>query len=161
VDVGPFVVSDAQAAKLIQPRKCSFHHPAPASQVAAVPRSTHGQQRMNLACAQTITDGRRVIRTIAEDAVRTAPWSPSLTLERRNRVDQRQRFLRVMPVGTSQTDGQRHALSVADHVTFAPSFGAICWIRTGLRPATHRPHRAAIEHRPRPVNLVVTREPIE
>jgi len=53
-------------------------------------------------------------------------------LERQNRVDQRQRFFRVMPVGTSQTEGQRHALPVADHVTFASSFGSIRWIRTGL-----------------------------
>src|SRR5262249_1238019 len=79
VDVGPFVVADAPPAKLIQPRKCPFHYPAPTSQAAAVPRSTLGQQRVNVTGAQTVTDRLRVIRTIAEDAVRTAPYNRHLT----------------------------------------------------------------------------------
>src|SRR5262249_62347851 len=67
VSVGPLVVANAQAAKLIQPRKRPFHHPAPAPQATAVLRSTHGQQRMNVANAQTVPDGLPRIRTIPPD----------------------------------------------------------------------------------------------
>src|SRR5262249_15377017 len=55
----------------------------------------------------------------------------------------------------------RHAVSVADHVTLAPSPGSIRWIRTGFRPTTHRPHGATIHDRSRPINLVISSEPIQ
>src|SRR5215472_4984984 len=66
-----------------------------------------------------------------------------------------------MPVGTGETDRERHAPGFADHMAFAPSLGSVGGIRTRLASTTHRPHGAAIDNRPRPVNLVVTREPIE
>jgi hypothetical protein len=62
-------------------------------------RAAHGE-RENLASSQALTYGLCVIRTVAEEAVRTAPRSASLALERRNRIDELQRFLRIMPVGT-------------------------------------------------------------
>ena len=161
MDVGPFVVADAQPAKLIQPRKRPFHHPSPASQAAAVPRSTDGQQRVNVAGAQTVTDGLRIIRAIAENAVRTVPWSPSLALERRNRIDERQRFLRIMTVGTGQTDRERHAPAVADHMAFAPSLSPVGGIWTRLRSTTHCSHGTTIHDRPRPIDLVVASQPIQ
>jgi len=47
-----------------------------------------------------------------------------------------------VPVGTSQADGERHALAITDQMTFAASLGSIGGIRTSLRPATKRPHGA-------------------
>ena len=124
-------------------------------------RAAHGEQRENTASSEALTYGLCVIRTVAEEAVRTAPRPASLALERRNRIDEPQRFLRIMPVGTGQTDRERNAPGVADHMAFAPSLGSVGGIRTRLASTTHRPHGAAIDNRPRPVNLVVTREPIE
>ncbi len=105
VDVGPPVVPHAEAAELIQPGKRALDDPPPSLQATPVLRAAHGQQRENVAGSQTETDDLRVIRAVAEHAVRTAPRSPSLALERRNRIDERQRFFRVMPVGPSQPDG--------------------------------------------------------
>lgn len=101
MDVGAFVVPHAQAAELIQPGEGAFHYPAPSPKAAAVPRSTHGQSREHVAGSQTLTDDLRVIRAVAEHAVRTAPRSPSLTLEWRDRIDERQRFFRVVAAGPS------------------------------------------------------------
>src|SRR5262245_27578441 len=66
-----------------------------------------------------------------------------------------------MPVGTGQTDRERHAPPVADQMTFAASLGPVGGIRTSLRATTHRADGTAIDYCPRPVNLVVTRKPIE
>ena len=52
-------------------------------------RAPPGEQRENMASSQALTYGLRVIGTVAEEAVRTAPRSPSLALERRNRTDER------------------------------------------------------------------------
>jgi hypothetical protein len=140
VHVGSLLVPHAQAAKLIQPRERALHDPPPLAQATPMRRAARGEHRENVASSQDLTDGFRVIRTVAENAVRTAPRSPSLALERRNRIDERQRFFRVVPVGTSQADGERHALAITDQMTFAASLGSIGGIRTSLRPATHRPH---------------------
>ena len=45
MDVGPLVIADAQAAKLIQPGKRALDDPAPPAQAAAVLGAAHGQQR--------------------------------------------------------------------------------------------------------------------
>jgi hypothetical protein len=103
----------------------------------------------------------RIIRAIAENAVRTVPWSPSLALERRNRIDERQRFLRIMTVGTGQTDRERHGPTVADYMAFAPSLSPVGWIWTRLRSTTHCSHGATIHDRPRPIDLVMASQPIQ
>jgi hypothetical protein len=128
--------------KLVQPGKCAFNDPPPPTQATSMLRAAHGKQWENVASSQHLTDGLRVIRTVAEHAVRPAPWSPSLTLEWRNRIDKGQRFFRVVPVGgTRQADGERHAPSVADHVTLAASLGSIRRIRAVCCP----PHTARTE----------------
>ena len=58
VDVGPFVVTDAQTAELIQPRKRPLDNPAPPPQAAAVFGAAHRQQRQNVTRAQAVPDGR-------------------------------------------------------------------------------------------------------
>jgi hypothetical protein len=86
-------------------------------------------------------------RPVTQHAVRTTAGSPSFALERRNRIDEQQRFLRIMPAGSGQADREGHAPAVADQMTFAASLGSIGGIRTNLRPTTHRPHGAAIDLR--------------
>jgi hypothetical protein len=108
VNVGSLLVPHAQAAKLAQPSKCALNDPPPLAQAAPMLRAAHREQRENMASSQALAYGPRVIRTVTEDAVGTAPWSPSLTLERRNGIDQWQRLFRVVLVGTGQTNGERH-----------------------------------------------------
>jgi hypothetical protein len=45
MDVGSLLIADPKAAKLIEPTKCSFYHPSPSSQTAAVSRVAFGNQR--------------------------------------------------------------------------------------------------------------------
>ena len=78
-----------------------------------------------------------------------------------NRIDQRQCFLRVIPVGTGQPDGERHASRVANQMTLAPSLGAIRGIWTGLRTAVHRADRAAVNNRSGPIDVAFAGEPIQ
>ena len=93
MDVGPFVVADTQATKLIQPRKCPLDNPAPPAQAAAVLGAAHRQQAQNVARAQAVPDGRRVIAAVAERADRPAPRSAAFALQGWNRIDQGQGFL--------------------------------------------------------------------
>jgi hypothetical protein len=98
VNVGSLLVSHAQAAKLIQPRERALHDPPPLAQATPMLRAAHGEQRKNVASSQALTYGLCVIRAVAENAFRTAPRPPSIALERGNRIDEWQRFFRVVPV---------------------------------------------------------------
>src|SRR5262249_12993533 len=75
---------------------------------------------------------------VANHAIWAMPWPSTFTLEWRNRIHQRQGFLRVVPVGTGQPDGERHASRITNQMTLAPSLGAIRGIWTGLRTAVHQ-----------------------
>ena len=44
MDVGPLLIADAQAAKLVQPRKCPLHDPAPPPQATSVLGASHGRR---------------------------------------------------------------------------------------------------------------------
>jgi hypothetical protein len=44
---------------------------------------------------------------------------------------------------------------------FASTLGAVGRIGTRLRAAMHRAHRATIDHRPRPIDLILPSQPIE
>src|ERR1700693_5665251 len=46
-------------------------------------------------------------------------------------------------------------------MALAPALGPIGGIRTGLVPAVHRADGTTVDHRPRPINLVVACEPIQ
>jgi ABC-type uncharacterized transport system involved in gliding motility auxiliary subunit len=130
VDVGPFVVPDAEPAKLIEPGKCPLDHPAPLPQTAAVRGAAHSQQRQDVTRAQAVPDGGRVIAAVAEHADRPASGSAAFALQWRNRINQGQSFLRVVSIGTGQADRERDALSITDQMPFAPALGAIGGIRT-------------------------------
>jgi hypothetical protein len=126
-----------------------------------VSRSARGEKWQNVAGSQSPSDALGVVGTIAEHAVGTTPGSSSFALQRRDRIDKRQRFLRIVPVGAGQAHRQWRALPVADQMALAPAFGPVGRIRTGLPSTIHCPHGAAIDNSPRPTNLIVTREPIE
>ena len=56
---------------------------------------------------------------------------------------------------------ERHALPVADQMALAPALGPIGGIRTGLVTPVHPADATTVHDRPRPINLVVPREPIQ
>src|SRR6266852_8508452 len=77
VDVGPLVVTHAEAAKLIQPGKRTLDHPPPPAQAAAVHRATPRDERANPTRAQPAPNGLCVVAPITEHTVRSPPRSPA------------------------------------------------------------------------------------
>ena len=65
MDVGPLFIADAQAAKLIQPRESSLHHPSPSAQSTAMLGVALGEPRHDVAGTQTLADCLGVIATVA------------------------------------------------------------------------------------------------
>jgi hypothetical protein len=64
MDVGSLFVSDSQSAKLVEPGKGPFDHPAPSPEPAAMFGVTHREQRHDAAVAQTLPDRLRIITAI-------------------------------------------------------------------------------------------------
>jgi hypothetical protein len=126
-----------------------------------VTRSAHSEEWENVTNSEPQSDALSIVGTIAKYAVGTTAWSSSLALQRRDCIDRRQGFLRIVPVGSGQANGKWCAAAVADQVTLAPALGPVSRIRPGLASTADGPHGAAIDTNPRPINLVVTREPIE
>ena len=108
-----------------------------------------------------MSDARRIVAAVANHAIWPIPWPSTFTPEWRNRIHQRQGFLRVVPVGTGQPDGERHASRITNQMTLAPSLGAIRGIWTGLRTAVHRADRAAVNNRSGPIDVAFAGEPIQ
>jgi hypothetical protein len=89
VNVGPFVVADAQAAKLIQPGKCPFDDPTPAPEATARLGAAHRDQWENPTDSQAVADRFRVVAAIGDDAIRSTPRSAAFALEWRNCIHSR------------------------------------------------------------------------
>jgi hypothetical protein len=123
--------------------------------------AAHRQQRRDVTNPETTPNGRRVVTAIPEHPLRPLSGPPAFALQRRNRIHQRQGFLRVVPIRAGQAHGERHASPIANQMTLAPALGPIGGIRAGLVPAVHRADRTTVDHRPRPINLVGACEPIE
>ena len=103
--------------------------------------AAHGQQGHDVASSKATPNGSRIVAAIPEHTVwslsRSAPWA----LQRGDRIDQRQGFLRVVPIRAGQTHGERHASPVAKQMALASALGPISWIR----PVWSPPYTARME----------------
>ena len=72
-----------------------------------------------------------------------------------------QSFLRVVPVRAGQADRERHTLPIADQMALAPEFGPIGRIRPSVIAAVHGADGTTVHDRSRPVNLIISSEPIQ
>ena len=138
VDVGPLVIPHAQTAKLIESGKRPLHDPPPPAQSTPVRGAKHGEPRHDMPRPQSAPNRLGIVAAIAQHTVRPPPRSPPFALEWGNRINQRQGFLRVVPVGTGQAERERHATAVANQMALAPALRSVGRIRTGLRSAIHR-----------------------
>ena len=140
VDVGSFVVADAKTAKLISRANVRSttqrHRPKPLPCLVRRIASSGRMWRVRKPCRMGPhhSRGRRAHRP-AGSGVAASPCSE------RNRIDQGQGFLRVVPVGAGQADRKRDALSITDQMPFAPALGAI----GGFGPVCVPPHTARTE----------------
>ena len=98
MNVGPLVVPDTKASKLIEPGKCPLDDPAPSSQTAAVLGAAHRQQRQDAASSQPGPDCLCIIAAVSHHTIWTTPRPSPLALEWKNRIHQsRRRRQHVIP----------------------------------------------------------------
>ena len=84
------------------------------------------------------------------------PWASSLSLQAWDGINQCERLLRVVTIGSGQLNGERNSPCVADQMTFAAQrgrsvgFGPVC--RPQKLPGSNcRPRRPATNQSPRSV----------
>jgi hypothetical protein len=92
VDVRPLVIPDAEATELIQSSKGPLDDPAPPAQPAPVLGAAHSDQRLDMPRPQPTPNGGGVVAAIPEHTVWPPSRSPSIAVQRGNRIDQRQGF---------------------------------------------------------------------
>ena len=141
MDVGPFVISHAQAAKLAEPGKGPLHDPPPPAQATPMRRAAHSQHRHDVASPEAAPNGGRIAAAIPEHTIRPLPWSPACAVHRGNRIHQRQSFLRVVPIRAGQTHRERHTAPVADQMPLPPRLAR----SAGFGPVRSPPYAARIE----------------
>jgi hypothetical protein len=123
--------------------------------------AAHGQRGRDVTSSKTPPNGDRVVAAIPQHTVWPLSRSSPFAVQWGNRIDQRQGFLRVVPIRAGQTHGVRHASPVANQMTLAAALGPIGRVRTGLVPTMHLADGTTVNDRTRPINLVVAREPIQ
>ena len=161
MDLWPLVIADAEATELIQPSKGPLDDPAPPAQPAPVLGAAHSDQRVDMPRPQPTPNGGCVVATIPEHTMRPPSRSSPFAVQRGNCIDQRQGFLRVVPIRAGQTYGERHAAPVANQMTLAPVLGPIGRVRTSLATAMHGADGTTVHDRSRPINLIISSEPIQ
>src|SRR5262245_5131050 len=122
------------------------------TQAAPVCGTAHGQPWNDATRAQSVSDRRRVVAAVPDDAMSPTPPPSAGPLQRRNGVHERQRLLRVVAVRSCQLDGERHAARVTNQMMLAASLGTIGGIRTSLRAAVHGTHGTTVDDRAGPID---------
>ena len=135
MDVVSLFIAYSQPAEFEQPTEYPFHDATMNTQSTPMLRISFGDKRSDAALPQRHADflfgivgaiGERCVGTLAA----AAPWA----FDRRNRVDQRDRRLRVVDVRAGMRDGQRRPLAIADNMPLRAIFAAIRGIGAGLLP---------------------------
>jgi hypothetical protein len=124
-------------------------------------RAAHGQPGHDVPRSETAPNRCRVVAAVTEHTVWTTARPPAFALKCGNRIYQRERFLRILPVRARQADGQRHAALIADQMALASTFGPIGGIRPSLIATIHRALGTTIHDGSRPIDLVVSSQPVE
>ena len=87
---------------MIQPRKGPLDDPAPPAQPASVRGAAHREPRLDMPRSQPTPNRRRVVAAIPEHTVWPLSRSTAGAAQRGNRIHQREGFLRVVPIRSSE-----------------------------------------------------------
>lgn len=127
-------ITNSQSAKLMQPGKCAFHHPAKYTQAAAVFRSAFCQNRTYAKFVQFVSMWLTVVSSISLNIIRFLTRTTYLACNWRNRSDQWQQLSYIMTIGPGDFHCERDSIGISDNVMFRPQFPSIRCIRTRFRP---------------------------
>jgi len=92
------------------------------------------EPRYDAAGTQTLPDCLCVITTVTQHAIRPMAGTPTLSLQERDRVNQRECLLRVVTVCPGELNDQRNSASVANQMTLAAEFRSVGGVGTCLKP---------------------------
>jgi hypothetical protein len=134
MNIRPFLISNAKAAKLIQPCKRSLYNPAILPKSTSMGLEAFGNKGFDAPTSELLTNPCRIVRTVSKQRNRPIPRPAPSTTNRGNPIHQLYRHLRVVPVGSGQHNTQRSAVSVGQKTSFAPAFGLVRGIGTRLGP---------------------------
>ena len=135
MDVVSFFVTYTKTAEFEQPTKDPFDDTAMNAQPTAMFRVSLGDERLDTALAERHTDFVfGVVGAIGERRVRPLAATSTRTFDRWNRVDQRDRGLRIVDVRAGVRDSQRRPLTIAGNMPLRAIFTAIGGIGAGLHP---------------------------
>ncbi len=113
MDVVTFFVTRTQTPEVHQPSGGRFNEPAEYAQATAVRRVAPGDHRPDPSLAQRLADLLiEVVRTVGEELIRASARTAYRPPDRRDRVDQRNRLVRIVAVGTGVGDDQRRASAI-------------------------------------------------
>ena len=139
VDIGSPLVTNTQSSELVQPTQCTFHYPTMNAQAAVVRGISFGDDGVDANFPQCTTIRLRIVAAIGIQFGKAIARGSRPTLDRRNRIHQRQQFLNVMPVGRCRPSDNRRALSIGQQVMLGTGLSPVCGVGTGLfAPPTAR-----------------------
>ena len=135
MDVFSFFVTYTKSAEFEQPTEDPLDDTAMNAQPTAVFRATLGDERLDAALAQGHADfAFGVVGAIGERRIGPFAATAARTLDRWNRIYERDRGLRIVDVRAGVRDRQRRPLTIAGNMPLRAIFTAIGGIGAGLRP---------------------------
>jgi len=87
MDVGSFLITDAQSPKLIEPSERPLDDPTPSAQSTSMFGVALREKRDDVAANQTLADRLGIIAPVAQYAIRTMARSSSLSLQGWNGIN--------------------------------------------------------------------------
>lgn len=135
MDVGSFFVAYAESAEFEQPTESPLDDTTMNAQPTTMFCAPFSDERLDAALAQWCSDFFfGVIGAVGERRVGPLAAATARTFDRRNRVDQRDRGLRIVDIGSGVRDGQGRPLAIAGNMPLRAIFAAIRGIGAGVRP---------------------------
>jgi hypothetical protein len=134
MEVGVYLVADAQAFELVEPGEGPLDDPAGLAQAGAVWGATAGDLGSDAASADDAAVFVEVVAAVGEEPLGSAPRSAAQSADGWYRVQQRDELGDVVAVSAGQRDGERGAVSVGDEVVLAAGTGPVDRRRSGVSP---------------------------
>lgn len=125
MNVGPFVVTDSKATKLMKQRDALLDDITQFAKPASVLRATPGDDGNDPALPQRFPVRLGIVPAIREKRLGLLERATGLSADGRNRIHERQQLRDVMSVGTGEGDGQRRSVGVRQQMMLGAVFAAI------------------------------------
>jgi len=135
MNIGTFLVADAQATPLEQPIETGLDDVAKLTEPAAVFCISMGDQGLNPLLAKGLTDfGFGIVCSICQEKFHPSSARSASSPDSRSLVDDVSGRLRVVDISGRMVDRPRNPGAFRQQVAFRTRLAAIRWVRTGVRP---------------------------